>query len=88
MPDMHELHGVVECLFCKDREVVPEVSLHELGAMIRARGYRGKLNEAGDAIAAICPTCDVSDCPGCGQPVNQHRIEDGTVVCCDGSRPG
>ena len=73
-------------MFCRDRRDVPEMTLHELGVMIRARGYQGKLNEAGDAIAAICPTCEVGECPDCGQPVLDHRDEDGMVLCCDGRR--
>jgi hypothetical protein len=76
----------MECLFCGDRRDVPQMSLHELRVMLRARQYQGKVTKAGDAIAAICPICAVGDCPDCGQPVAGHQDEDGMVLCCDGTR--
>jgi hypothetical protein len=86
MPNLRRLPGVVECMFCGSQRVVPEVSLHDLAIMIRARGYQGKLTEKGLAIAAICPTCEVGDCPNCGHPVSEHCDDEGLVLRCDGTR--
>lgn len=83
---MTEPWGAMECLFCHDRREIPQMLLADLHAMLQSEGYQGKLTEAGDAIAAICPTCERGDCPDCGQPVIEHQDDGGMVLCCDGRK--
>jgi hypothetical protein len=81
-----ELPGCVECLFCGLWRDTPEMSLKELRAHLHSLGLQGKLNDAKDAIAAICPSCERSDCPECGHPIMEHQDEHGLVTNCDGTR--